>query len=110
MVAHNVEIGKNTVIAAQTGISGSTKIGDNCLMGGQVGMAGHITIANDVKIGAQAGIGSNVKKEGVVIMGSPAFDLSSFYKSYAVFRKLPELRKQIIDLEKGLKEKNNNNT
>ncbi|MDA3822731.1 MAG: UDP-3-O-(3-hydroxymyristoyl)glucosamine N-acyltransferase [Bacteroidales bacterium] len=104
MIAHNVVIGKNTVIAAQTGISGSTKIGDNCLMGGQVGMAGHLNIANDVKIGAQSGIGSNVKKEGSIIMGSPAFNLSAFYKSYAVFRRLPDLRKQIIDLENEIKE------
>ncbi len=107
MVAHNVEIGKNTVIAAQTGISGSTKVGENCLMGGQVGLAGHIEIANGVKIGAQAGIGSSVKKDDSVIMGSPAFNLSSFYKSYAVFRKLPELRKQVIDIENELKELTN---
>ena len=104
MVAHNVEIGKNTVIAAQTGISGSTKVGENCLMGGQVGLAGHIVIANGVKIGAQAGIGSSVKNEESVIMGSPAFNLSSFYKSYAVFRKLPELRKQVNDIENEVKE------
>lgn len=102
MVAHNVEIGRNTVIAAQTGISGSTKIGENCLMGGQVGLAGHLTIAKGVKIGAQAGIGSSVLKEEAVIMGSPAFDLSSFYKSYAVFRNLPELRKQLLELEKRI--------
>jgi len=107
MVAHNVEIGKNTVIAAQTGISGSTKVGDNCLMGGQVGLAGHIEIAKGVKIGAQAGIGSSIKKEDSVIMGSPAFNLSSFYKSYAVFRKLPELRKQMIAIENELKELTN---
>lgn len=104
MIAHNVELGENTVIAAQTGISGSTKVGANCLMGGQVGLAGHLTIAEDVKIGAQAGIGSSVKKEGSVIMGSPAFELSSFYKSYAVFRNLPELRKQLIAVEKDLNE------
>ncbi len=103
MVAHNVEIGKNTVIAAQTGISGSTKIGENVLMGGQVGLAGHITIAKGVKIGAQAGIGSSIKKEDSVIMGSPAFDLHAFYKSYAVFRKLPELRKQVLDMENEIK-------
>ncbi|MEX0986661.1 MAG: UDP-3-O-(3-hydroxymyristoyl)glucosamine N-acyltransferase [Bacteroidales bacterium] len=104
MVAHNVEIGKNTVIAGQTGIAGSTKIGDNCLFGGQVGLAGHIRIANGVKIGAQAGIGNDVRKEGSVIMGSPAFDLTSFYKSYAVFRQLPELRKQLISLENKMNE------
>lgn len=105
MIAHNVEIGKNTVIAAQTGISGSTKVGENVLMGGQVGLAGHITIASGVKIGAQAGIGSNVKKEDAVIMGSPAFNLTSFYKSYAVFRKLPEINKQLFELEKAIRDK-----
>jgi len=104
MVAHNVEIGKNTVIAGQTGIAGSTKIGENCLFGGQVGLAGHIRIANGVKIGAQAGIGSNVKKEATVIMGSPAFDMTAFYKSYAVFRNLPELRKQLYTLENEVRE------
>jgi len=103
MVAHNVEIGRNTVMAGQVGIAGSTKIGENCLFGGQVGLAGHLTIANGVKIGAQAGISSSVKKENATIMGSPAFDLRSFYKSYAVFRKLPELSKQIADLEQKTK-------
>jgi UDP-3-O-[3-hydroxymyristoyl] glucosamine N-acyltransferase len=109
MVAHNVELGENTVIAAQTGISGSTKVGSNCLMGGQVGLAGHLVIANGVKIGAQAGIGSSIKKENSVIMGSPAFNLTSFYKSYAVFRKLPELRQQVIDIDMELKELTNKN-
>jgi len=99
MVAHNVEIGKNTVIAAQSGIAGSTKIGENCLFGGQVGISGHIKIAPGVKIGAQSGISNSIKKEDAVIMGSPAFDLKSFYKSYAVFRKLPELRQQMNELE-----------
>ncbi len=103
MVAHNVEIGSNTVIAAQTGISGSTKIGKDCLMGGQVGFAGHITIADGTKIGAQAGIGSSVKKEGSVIMGSPAFDLNAYYKAYAVFRKLPEIWKQVMEHERSIK-------
>ncbi|MCF8225090.1 MAG: UDP-3-O-(3-hydroxymyristoyl)glucosamine N-acyltransferase [Bacteroidales bacterium] len=104
MVAHNVEIGENTVIAAQTGIAGSTKLGENCLLGGQVGLAGHIKIAPGVKIGAQSGINNTVKKEGAVIMGSPAYDLQSFYKSYAVFRHLPELRKQLIDIDNRLRE------
>lgn len=103
MVAHNVEIGKNTVMAGQVGIAGSTKVGENCLFGGQVGLAGHLTIANGVKIGAQAGISSSVKKENATIMGSPAFDLRSFYKSYAIFRKLPELSRQISDLEDDIK-------
>jgi len=103
MVAHNVEIGENTVIAGQTGIAGSTKLGRDCLLGGQVGLAGHIRIAEGVKIGAQAGINNSVKKEGSVLMGSPAFDLQAFYKSYAVFRRLPELRKQVITIENDLK-------
>lgn len=106
MVAHNVEIGRNTVIAAQTGIAGSSKIGDNCLFGGQVGLAGHIKIAPGVKIGAQSGINSDIKTENAVIMGTPAFDLRAFYKSYAVFRKLPELRQQMIEMEKKIKNPN----
>ena len=73
-VAHNVVIGKDTVMAAQVGISGSTKIGDRCMFGGQVGIAGHLTIANEVKIGAQAGLGVNVEEEGVTFWGSPAFE------------------------------------
>lgn len=104
MVAHNVEIGKNTVMAGQVGIAGSTKLGENCLLGGQAGLAGHIQIADGVKIGAQAGISNSVKEENVAIMGSPAFDLKAFYKSYAVFRKLPELRKQLNNLEREIKE------
>ncbi len=103
MVAHNVEIGENTVIAGQTGIAGSTKVESDCLLGGQVGIAGHIRIAKGVKIGAQAGINNSVKKEGAVLMGSPAFDLQSFYKSYAVFRRLPELRKDLIEVERAVK-------
>jgi UDP-3-O-[3-hydroxymyristoyl] glucosamine N-acyltransferase len=103
MVAHNVEIGKNTVMAGQVGVAGSTKIGANCLFGGQAGLAGHITIADGVKIGAQAGISNSVKTEDVAIMGSPAFDLRAFYKSYAIFRNLPELRKQVLDLEQQVK-------
>jgi UDP-3-O-[3-hydroxymyristoyl] glucosamine N-acyltransferase len=100
MVAHNVEIGENTVMAAQVGIAGSTKVGANCLFGGQAGLAGHIKIADGVKIGAQAGISNSVKKPHATIMGSPAFDLHGFYKSYAIFRKLPELWRQLQDLEK----------
>ncbi len=105
MVAHNVEIGRNTVMAGQVGIAGSTKLGENCLLGGQAGLAGHIQIADGVKIGAQAGISNSVKEENVAIMGSPAFNLKAFYKSYAVFRKLPELRKQLNNLEREIKER-----
>jgi UDP-3-O-[3-hydroxymyristoyl] glucosamine N-acyltransferase len=95
-IAHNVEIGKNTVIASQTGIAGSTKIGENCLIGGQVGIVGHITIGNNVKIQAQSGIGRNVK-DNEILQGSPAFALSDFNKSYVHFKNLPKI---INDLEK----------
>lgn len=99
-IAHNVEIGKNTVIAAQTGISGSTKIGSNNILGGQVGVAGHLTIANNTGIGAQAGISKSVKEEGQKIIGSPAFDVSDYFKSYAVFKNLPDILQRLRDLEK----------
>lgn len=100
MIAHNVEVGENTVMAAQTGVSGSTKIGKNCMFGGQVGLVGHITIADGVKIGAQSGIPKNIKKENTAVQGSPAFDYSYYQRCYVVFKNLPELRNQVIELEK----------
>jgi len=102
-IAHNVIVGENTVIAAQAGIAGSTEIGSNCMLGGQVGVAGHIKIANKTIIGAQSGLGSNVEEEGLQLQGSPAFGVKDFYKTYAVFKKLPELYRQINDLERKLK-------
>lgn len=87
-VAHNTEIGENTVIAAQTGISGSVKIGNNCMLGGQVGLAGHISIANNTSIGAQAGIMSSIKEEGKSFLGSPAMDAKEYLRAYSIFRKL----------------------
>lgn len=98
-IAHNVEIGKNTVIAAQTGIAGSTKIGENCQIGGQVGIVGHITIGNNVKIQAQSGIGRNVK-DNEVLQGSPALSYGDFNKSYVYFKNLPKIVKTVNDLEK----------
>lgn len=98
-IAHNVEIGKNTVIAAQTGVAGSTKIGENCQIGGQVGVAGHLTIGNNVKVQAQSGIGRNVK-DNEVLQGSPSFGYSDWNKSYVYFKNLPKLVKTINDLEK----------
>lgn len=98
-IAHNVEIGKNTVIAAQTGIAGSTKIGENCQIGGQVGIVGHIVIGNNVKIQAQSGIGRNVK-DNEVLQGSPALAYSDFNKSYVHFKNLPKIVKSLNDLEK----------
>jgi len=103
-VAHNVEIGENTVIAAQTGIAGSTKIGKDCMIGGQVGIVGHITIADKVKIAAQSGIGSSITTEGEIIQGSPAFNISDYKRSYVVFRKLPMLEKRIKELEQMIAE------
>lgn len=99
-IAHNVEIGKNTVIAAQTGISGSTKIGDNCVIAGQVGFAGHLVIANGTKVGAQSGVGKNIELEGTSINGSPAFGLKESMRSLAIFRRLPDLEQRISQLEK----------
>jgi UDP-3-O-[3-hydroxymyristoyl] glucosamine N-acyltransferase len=99
-IAHNVEIGKNTVIAAQTGISGSAKIGENSILGGQVGIAGHLVIANNTGIGAQSGISKSIKEEGQKMFGSPAFDVSDWLKAYVVFRKLPDLNQRLRDLEK----------
>lgn len=98
-IAHNVEIGENTVIAAQTGVAGSTKIGQNCIIGGQVGIVGHITIGNGVKIQAQSGIGRNVK-DNEVLQGSPALSYGDYNKSYVYFKNLPKLVKTINELEK----------
>lgn len=98
-IAHNVEIGKNTVMAAQSGVSGSTKIGENCIIAGQVGIAGHLVIANKTGIGAQAGISKSIEEEGEKIMGSPAYDVKDYFKSYAVFKKLPELNQRLRELE-----------
>jgi UDP-3-O-[3-hydroxymyristoyl] glucosamine N-acyltransferase len=98
-VAHNVEIGENTVIAAQTGIAGSVKIGKSCVIGGQVGMAGHITIGNGVKVQAQSGIGRNVK-DGEMLYGSPAIGYNAYNKSYVHFRNLPKIVDRITQLEK----------
>jgi UDP-3-O-[3-hydroxymyristoyl] glucosamine N-acyltransferase len=100
MIAHNVEVGENTVMAAQTGVSGSTKIGKNCMFGGQVGLIGHIRIADDVKIAAQSGIPKSIKEEGAVVQGAPAFEFGLYQRSYVVFKNLPKLRNQIIELEK----------
>ena len=102
-VAHNVEIGEHTVIAAQTGIAGSTKIGANCMIGGQVGIVGHITIGNNVRIQAQSGVARNIKDKEI-IQGTPAFNYNDFTKSYVYFRKLPELMTKLHAMEKELKE------
>ena len=85
-IAHNVEIGENTVMAAQTGVAGSTKIGKHCIIGGQVGIAGHLTIADNTSFGAQTGLISNVRTEGQSLFGSPAMPVKDYLRSYAVFK------------------------
>lgn len=103
-IAHNVEVGENTVMAAQSGVAGSSKIGKNCMFGGQVGVGPHLRIANGVKAGAQTGIPSDIKQEGAIVLGSPASDISSQRRSMAVYKNLPELRSRLSDLEKIVKE------
>jgi UDP-3-O-[3-hydroxymyristoyl] glucosamine N-acyltransferase len=103
-IAHNVEIGKNTVIAAQTGISGSTKVGENCMLAGQVGIAGHLVIANNTSLGAQAGVSKSVVKEGQRLIGYPVFDIKEYFRSYAVFKKLPDINYRLKELEDKIKE------
>jgi UDP-3-O-[3-hydroxymyristoyl] glucosamine N-acyltransferase len=102
MIAHNVEVGENTVMAAQTGVSGSTKVGRNCMFGGQVGLIGHITIADGVKIAAQSGIPKSIKQENAVVQGSPPLDFTYYQRCYVVFKNLPALREQVIELERKI--------
>lgn len=103
-VAHNAEIGANTVIAAQTGVSGSTKIGDNCQIGGQVGFVGHISIANKTGIGAQSGVTKSIEEEGTNWIGSPASPLKEQFRSWAAFKNLPDLLKELKELKKELEQ------
>jgi len=105
-IGHNVEIGENTVIAAQTGISGSTRLGRNCMVGGQVGIVGHITIADEVKIGAQAGVSGNVTKEGSILLGAPAIEIGRFKRSIAVFNNLDKMAARVSELERAIKKLN----
>jgi len=100
-VAHNVVIGENTVIAAQTGIAGSSKVGKNCMIGGQVGISGHLTVGDKVKIAAQSGLSSGVR-DGKIVMGAPAYDHDKYIKSYIHFRNLEKIVKRIDELEKKL--------
>jgi len=106
-LAHNVEIGANTVIASQTGISGSAKIGENCIIGGQVGIVGHITIAKGSQIQAKSGINRSIEVEGKKWAGAPATSYSNNMRAQVVLQRLPELERKIEQLERKLKEKNN---
>jgi UDP-3-O-[3-hydroxymyristoyl] glucosamine N-acyltransferase len=98
-VAHNVEIGMNTVIAAQSGISGSTKIGNNVMIGGQAGVVGHIQIADGSKINAQSGVAKSIKTPNTAVTGSPAYDYGQAIRSQILSRNLPEIEKRIQNLE-----------
>lgn len=102
-IAHNCEIGENTVMAAQVGIAGSTKIGENCVLGGQVGIGGHISIGKNSQIGAQSGIISNTKEDSEV-MGTPAFPVKNYFKSSIIIPKLPDMYKQLNSLEREIAE------
>lgn len=108
-IAHNVEIGEHTVIAAQTGIAGSTKIGRRCMIGGQVGIVGHIIIGDNVKIQAQSGIGRNVKSNEV-LQGSPALSYGDYNKSYVHFKNLPKISQRVDELEKNYTSQYKNET
>ena len=102
-VGHNAEIGENTVIAAQSGISGSTKIGKNCMIGGQVGIVGHITIADDVKIGAGSGIEASITQAGAMMLGAPAIEISKARRNFIHWRNFDEIVRKIYSIEKQLK-------
>jgi len=103
-IAHNVEVGNNSVIAAQSGISGSTKIGNNVMIGGQVGIVGHLQIADGSKINAQSGVSKSIKNPNTAVTGSPAYDYTAALRSQAMVRSLPEMEKRIKELEKLVKE------
>jgi UDP-3-O-[3-hydroxymyristoyl] glucosamine N-acyltransferase len=100
-IAHNVEIGENSYLAAGDVIAGSAKIGKNCMFSGQVGIVGHVEIADNTTITAQSGISKSVTKKGEVMMGSPAFEASKYRKTYVHFRNLDNLEKRITKLEKS---------
>ena len=102
-IAHNVEVGENTVMSAQVGIAGSTKVGSWCMFGGQVGLAGHITIGDKTFLGAQSGVPGNIKGNESLI-GTPPMEPKAYFRSQAIFRRLPEMYKQISELQKQVEE------
>ena len=103
-VAHNCEVGENTVMSAQVGLAGSTKIGSWCMVGGQAGFSGHITIADRTFIGAQAGVISNTKGNGQQLIGTPAIDPKIFFRATAIMKKLPEIYRELADLKRQVEE------
>lgn len=102
-IAHNTDIGANTVMSSQVGIAGSTKVGEWCMFGGQVGVAGHITIGNHVMLGAQSGVPGNIK-DNQQLIGTPPMGMKPYFRSHAIFRRLPEMYKEMNDLRKELNE------
>lgn len=102
-IAHNVEVGSNTVMASQTGVAGSTKVGEWCMFGGQVGIGGHIKIGNKVNLGAQSGVPGSIK-DGQDLIGTPPMELKNYFKSSAVFKKLPDMYKELNALRKEIDE------
>ena len=103
-VAHNADIGRHTVMSAQVGVAGSTKVGEWCMFGGQAGIANHLTVANRTQAGAKTGIYNTVKKEGSTLQGMPAIDYNNFWRSSVVFKNLPDLNRQIYQMQKELNE------
>jgi UDP-3-O-[3-hydroxymyristoyl] glucosamine N-acyltransferase len=106
-IAHNAEVGENTVIAGLTGVAGSSKVGKNCMIAAQVGIAGHLKIADGVKIAGQSGIGTSIEKEGEIVQGSPAFTIGEYRRSYVLFRSLPKLNDKLNDVIKKLNQSKN---
>lgn len=106
-IAHNVEVGSNTVVASQTGVSGSTKIGKQCVLAGQVGIAGHLNIADNTTFGAKTGVPGSIKKPNQVLQGYPAIPVMTFQRSSVVFKNLPELQKTVFELQKQISELEN---
>ena len=102
-IAHNTDIGANTVMSSQVGVAGSTKVGERCMFGGQVGISGHITIGNKVMLGAQSGVPGSIK-DGQQLIGTPPMEMRSYFKSQAIFRRLPEMYNEINKLRKEIEE------
>lgn len=106
-IAHNVEIGEHSALAAQSGISGSTRLGRFCLIGGQAGLVGHLTMADGTKINAQSGVSKSVKKKDSKLTGSPAFEYQKALRSQVIFKELPEIEKRLTIIESKIEEDNN---
>lgn len=107
-IGHNVEVGENTVMAAQVGVAGSAKLGKNMMIGGQVGIVGHINIADGVMVAAQSGVPNNIRKKGEIVMGSPAYNADDYKRAYMGFRRLPQIMDRLRALETELEELKSN--